>query len=304
MWISRLIRDSSGRIVHSFVEFAEHSKTFTDDKTGKLRNLLDGADVQDAQGADRIRKSINGGAEGGSEPPSVASFMQPHTSGRNLYIPDLSSMPPLGEFIRGSPADGKKLLASLSGLNRRYGPYDVHIAQAKYLDDAVGFNYHASIRDPDNGIVGILERKIYQDDKGRIVVDNRVMDLDEDATGQGFATAFNSAMEGYYRRSGVDRITVFATDDGGYVWARAGYDFDTNPDLLKESVSSITDKIRNIYNNCSPADRVQLDDMLRRFEGRVIEYPSPNELASLTGDDRELGKTLMKNTAWYGVRVL
>ncbi|MEU2178905.1 hypothetical protein ABZ552_32255 [Nocardia sp. NPDC019219] len=303
MWISRLVRDASGRIVDSFLEYAEHNKAVTGDRTGKVRDLLEEMGAQDERGAARIRTST-GHAASGSQTTSSTSSTPTRTSGRKLEIPDLSSIPPLERFIRGSSADDEKLLATLSALNRRYGPYDVHIAQANYLDDAEGFKYHASIRDPDKGMVGILERKIYKDEQGRIVVENRVMDLDDDATGKGFATAFNSAMEGYYRRSGVDRLKVFATDDGGYAWARAGYDFDTSPGLIESSVSSITDKIRKIYDQCSPADRVQLDDILRRFGGRVIEYPSPNELASLTGDDHQLGKTLMKGTAWYGVRVL
>lgn len=306
MWISRLIRDGSGRIVDSTLEFAADHKRRTGERTGAIRNLLDEVSEREAAGADRVRRSVADSTESGPEPTAP-----PMTRVRKeLGVPDLTSMPDLRTFLRGSAADNKRLEAILSGLNHRYGPYDVHIAKADYLDDGNGFTYHASIRDPTRGttpaesIVGILERKISVDDQGRIVVENRMMDLDEDATGQGFATAFNSAMETYYRRSGVDRVTVFATDDGGYVWARAGYDFDTSPGRLESSVSSITDNIRSIYNECSDADRAQLDDMLSRFEGRVIEYPSPSELAALTGDDPKLGKKVMVETAWYGVRVL
>jgi hypothetical protein len=295
VWISRLIRDGSGRVVDSLLEFAEDSKNRTNTNTGGLRALLDEVAVRQSYSSDKVKESVG-------EPP--AGTPATPIRGRTLHTPDLSAMPTLDNFIRGSAADDGKLKATLSALNQRYGPYDVHIAQANYLRDGSGFKLYASVRDPDKGMIGILERKIYHDEQGRIVVHNTVMDLDDEATGKGFATAFNSAMESYYRRSGVDRVTVFATDDGGYAWARAGYDFDLRPERIESSVSSITTKIRAIYDSCSPADRSQLDDLLRRFEGRTIGYPTPNELASLTGDDRELGRTLMKGTAWYGVRVL
>ncbi|WP_157110166.1 hypothetical protein [Nocardia anaemiae] len=303
MWISRLFRDGSGRIVKSVLEYAEKNKELTTDKTGKIRRLLDEVDARDVDGSSRVRKSIGDGVGSTAETPST-SLARPSVSDRKFATPDLSSIPPLGDFIRGAAADDKNLLATLSGFNGRYGPYDVRVSVANYLHDAEGFTYHASVWDPDKGMIGILERKIYRDEHSRIVVENRMMDLDEDATGKGFGTAFNYAMESYCRRSGADRMTVLATDAGAYSMARAGYDFDPTPELLKSSVSSITNKINSIYPDCTPADRALLDDVLRRFQGRVIEYPSPSELAALTGEDRELGRTLMKGTAWHGLRVL
>ncbi|MGW5388505.1 hypothetical protein [Nocardia sp. NPDC003963] len=296
VWISRLIRDGSGRVVRSVVEFAENNKAITSGNTGRIRNLLDDVSAREAHGAAQVDKSVGNTIPGSPAIPA---------SRRKLHIPDLSAMPSLRTFMRGGPADEGRLKAILSGFNQRYGLFDVHVAQAGYLRDRPGFDYHASVRAPGEGMIGMLQRKIYYDEQGKIVVENVMMDLfGKDATGKGFATSFNSAMESYYRRCGVDRIKVFATDDGGYVWARAGYEFDLTPEKLESSVSSITTKIRTIYNDCSDAERIELDDMLSRFERkRVVDYPTPNELASL-GHDGALGERLMKDTAWHGVRVL
>ncbi|MFE7802825.1 hypothetical protein [Nocardia sp. NPDC057440] len=112
-------------------------------------------------------------------------------------------------------------------------------------------------------------------------------------------------MDEYYRWSGVDRIEMETMYDGGAVWPPFGFGFITDDSkLLEASVTSVEGRITKIYGDCSSAEQHQLDAMRERFKGRrEAEYPSANELASLTGGDPPLGQRLMKYAVVYLTRV-
>ncbi|WP_157120663.1 hypothetical protein [Nocardia fusca] len=107
VWISRLIRDGSGRVVRSVLEFAEDSKSRTTKNTGDFRALLDDAAVRESYGSDQVKESVG--------EPSAGAPAAP-IRGKKLHTPDLSAMPTLDNFIRGSAADDGKLKATLSVL--------------------------------------------------------------------------------------------------------------------------------------------------------------------------------------------
>lgn len=78
--------------------------------------------------------------------------------------------------------------------------------------------------------VGVIEREFTRDPEGEIVVRNNAMILEGNAKGNGFAAAFTPRLEDYYRRSGADRIEVYAAlEDGGLVWARQDFRWDPDP---------------------------------------------------------------------------
>jgi GNAT superfamily N-acetyltransferase len=70
----------------------------------------------------------------------------------------------------------------------------------------------------DNGDrVGLIRRSFWRNHDGYLVVDYDLLWLDAAARRRGFATVFYGELERYYRRSGVDVITIHATlEDGGY----------------------------------------------------------------------------------------
>lgn len=225
--------------------------------------------------------------------------------------PDLSSVPGVDELLRVTTLDNRRLREQLSGLEQQYGPYRLRLTDAAYFGPTgsgagpavSGFRFNGEIIDGAGKRVGRLERHIYTE-HGRTVAFNAHMRLEQPARGKGFSSAFTAAINDYYRRSGVDRIKIFAVQDGSVAWARAGFDFDRDPEKLARAVSSIKERAAAIYPDCSPADRKQLNEIMRRFKGANSRYPTASELIELTGDDPELGVNLMKGTSWHGVRML
>ncbi|MEV4128625.1 hypothetical protein [Nocardia sp. NPDC049707] len=215
----------------------------------------------------------------------------------------------MDELLRVPTLDNRWLREHLSGLEQQYGPYRLRLTDAAYFGPTgsggpavSGFRFNGAIIDDAGKSVGKLERHIYTE-HGRTVVFNAHMRLEPAARGKGFSKAFTAAINDYYRRSGVDQIKIFAVQDGSVAWARAGFDFDRDSDKLARAVSSIKERAAAIRPDCSPADRKQLDEIIRRFKGGKSN-PTAGELVELTGDDPELGVNLMKGTSWHGVQWL
>lgn len=223
--------------------------------------------------------------------------------------PNLASVPGVDELLRVPTLDNRRLRSDLSGLERRYGPFHLRLTDVSYFGPTSaggppvsGFRINAAVLDDAGRQVGRVERHINVKD-GRIVVFNAHMRLDEGARGQGFSRAFTGAMNDYYRRSGVDRIEIFAVQDGSVAWARAGFDFDRDPDRMKRTISSIREQAAAIRADCSRSDRALLDETLNRFKGKG-GYPTARDLVELAGDDPQLGVKLMSGTSWHGVQRL
>ncbi|MFD4443154.1 toxin glutamine deamidase domain-containing protein [Nocardia sp. NPDC058519] len=222
----------------------------------------------------------------------------------SIIAPDLSAIPPLGDFIYGS--SDSELLHTLSAMNGRYGPFDVRIDEAEYqdvdnrYDMQAQFKVIASVHDTELGKVGIIKYFIYADHNGKLALFHQLIKLDPIAQGRRFSEHYTNAMNEYYLRSHIHRVEIQAAlDGGGYAWARRGFDFDPDPKKLKLSVSNIKSRIGAIYDECSQAERSQLDEILERFSGDISEYPRPIELANLAGDDGKLGKRLMRGSEWW-----
>jgi GNAT superfamily N-acetyltransferase len=214
----------------------------------------------------------------------------------------------------------KQLAKDLSG---RYGPYTVRwegsacttwlwgIDCGKYvLLDGKIFDDEDEPVGGDDKSIGICRRKFYRDDKEppRLVVENERLELEEFAQRRGFSTALSHELEHYYRRSHVDLITVHATDDGGYTWARQGFDWDPNPDSLRSSLGHVRRRIEGLIADAgtNPADQ----EILRKICDRLKEddlgkgCPTPKELGDLRGVDTELGQKVMLGIDWHGIRWL
>lgn len=251
------------------------------------------------------------------------------TASRSARTPltDLSHMPPLGDLFDGAhrgDLDDYDLTDTLRGLQRRYGPYQVEDLNAWYerpwvREDGsihpanVGFT--AEIRTPDGEDAGSLIYSFTRDSRGDLVVTHDLTELEEGFTGKGFSTAFAASTEDYFRRSGVDRIELTATNlrqddslDGAVAWAKAGYDWNTDPEKLAKSVDNMKSRIDLLLEGeigaLSDRDIALLEDMRTRFDRSPVEFPSPQELVMLSGDNTKLGEALMKGSTWYGMKKL
>lgn len=145
-------------------------------------------------------------------------------------------------------------LASLRDLfDGQYAGLTVHVvkAEAGVDDDGVrtvsddrgtgvaagGVDFTATILDATGAKVGKVRRIVSTDVNGDLFAEHVRLEIKADTQGQGFAEAFNAALEDWYRESGVSRIELEADISvGGYAWARQGYDWrdgEPNDSVLK-----------------------------------------------------------------------
>ncbi|WP_282778666.1 MULTISPECIES: hypothetical protein [unclassified Nocardia] len=268
----------------------------------------------DRAGHDRVASARDTGDIPRSGTPSLPS-------GTRTPITDLSHMPPLGELYdraRRGELDDDDLTQELRGLQRRYGPYRVENITAWYerswtRDDGstspANMTFTGEIRDDAGNDAGTLLYGVTRDTDGKLVVTNEFTQLQQGFTGHGFSTAFSASTEDYFRRSGVDRMRVTASmTDGGVAWAKAGYDWDLDPEKLYESVRKMQSRldlfIAGDRGPMSQHDVGLLREMRARFDGRVVDFPSPQELVMLGGDNPKLGEELMRGSYWHGMKKL
>ncbi|MGW4094918.1 hypothetical protein [Nocardia sp. NPDC004750] len=247
--------------------------------------------------------------EGGSRVPARAP----------MAVTDLSHMPLLGDLLDAADAGemgNGELTRAFAGLERRYGPFHLDNVEARHergwtlagKGSPAKLTVRAEVRDDTRQEAGTVRYEFWRDRDGSLVAGNELTDLKENFRGKGFSTAFSVATETYFRRCGVDRIELHAgLEDGGYAWAKAGYDWNPDHTLLKRSITRMRNHIDTLLANGSvpsAADAAVLEGIRQRFEGPVARYPSPQELALLTGDDPHLGKTLMRESNWFGIKKL
>lgn len=154
---------------------------------------------------------------------------------------------------------------------------------------------------------GMISRYFHRDGDGRLMVTNGIMALDDEHQDRGFASAFAPLLENYYRRSGVDRIEVFASmENGGYTWATQ--DFRWDPSKIDKSIENVVQRLNTVHASAkSKPQRDALSAMIARLvdeNGNVRAFntlPKPLEIASMaTRDAPGLGKTVMVGSKWYG----
>lgn len=260
--------------------------------------------MHDDRGAER-----DSPADGSSR---AGAFDLVRDDGGERPVPDSSKLPLIGDLLDISPdeTDDLVLTAVLKGLEGKYGPYYLFGLEAWYVKDARGIRWiemNARIAGPGGRDIGSVARQFYRDEQGRLVALHGWLKLSEKAyRRRGFGKAFTEAMESYYRRSGVDRVRVHVLgEDGGLVWALAGFGWD--PECLPDTLEMITARIAQLQSRVSEKDAELLGRYLRLFEGapRPVEtYPTPYELATMKGEDPDLGAKLMRGSSWWGVKFL
>lgn len=115
-------------------------------------------------------------------------------------------------------------------------------------------------------------------------------------------------MELYYRRSQAERIELYAAlEDGGFLWAIAGYVWDLLPSRLEESLRNVREAAQSMQRDPTTAltDYHLLGVVIESLHPEVDDLPTPRELAVLsTATSPNLGETLMRQAHWYGVMYL
>lgn len=250
------------------------------------------------------------------------------SAGRGGRTPDMPRMRPLGELVDGAyrgELNAKQLTKAFRGLEGRYGPrgshgpFDLQVASARFEGRTIqlpngrvqtgGIIVEARVSTRSGMHAGELTYEFHRAPNGDLVVRNIRTKLRAKYRGQGFSTAFSEASENYFRRSGVDRIELHAgLEDGGAVWAKAGFDWDTSAGRFATSLRNISDRIDFLLKDESrpltAGDAAQLTAMKARLSGAAPGIPSPRELVMLTGDNPKLGDLLMRGASWHGMKML
>lgn len=182
-----------------------------------------------------------------------------------------------------------------------------------------GLNAVLEIFDGTGKKVGMVGRTIHSDG----TVNHDSMILDSDKQGQGFAHAFNKAVEDKYRQMGIEKVTLDASWVGSYAWARAGYDWqrfedpraiDTTRETIEELLDSISAKAGEMMMESGELDFLdliesQIEEMLRRVQSAESydDLPLPYDLTQIgyrPGDENWPGKAGMLDGAWNGEKRL
>jgi hypothetical protein len=169
--------------------------------------------------------------------------------------------------------------------------------------------------------LGRFDRMLYLSDGS---VEHKELVLQEFARRQGIATEFNAKMEEMYRQLGIDRIEVEAgLEDGGYVWAKAGFDwrvtddgftiwrFDEKLDAAAGNYmddDEVTEYLDNLYLSYSEVQQAQQNYEMGKgsvedIAAALENFPKPEDIANASFPGApNLGAELLRGTQWTGVK--
>lgn len=211
--------------------------------------------------------------------------------------------------------DERYIMAQLAGKyeGRDYAGFTVKLNEIEYTD--IGAGVRMSVL-KDGKEAGYINRVFAED--GRSVYHD-TMELHEQYRGKGFSSAFSAHSEEMYRQSGITRINLTAgLDDGGYVWAKAGYQLDadfyrTNPTMFKmemrELQRSIAEEAAFYYTDEGVAGVLSawesmIDEVLDEGPD-ALDMLDLSQLANLFNKDgRPIGRSILGGTSWRGVKSL
>jgi len=262
--------------------------------------------------------------------------------GQNLALSDGSSMVLDKAIVRSVSGELRTAKVIMRDARRASARGD-RVAQAA-LDEEIGEAYTVQLGDFSTSVVssnvtyrtaridgivldangnrvGTFIRTLRRGDDGKLIAHHSSLDLKSTVQGSGFAARFNSQLFDFYRRSGVDRVTVFADDDiGGYTWAAQGFDF-ADARAASGFRTDMRSRIRNEFsgpNLYGAAQRMgvdpqDLDDQVTHFEAllaraengehiKAFEFSQVGRQPGQGGRNAIwLGKKLMLGSSWNGV---
>ena len=169
------------------------------------------------------------------------------------------------------------------------------------------------ITDEDGNRLGRFERGFFRDQSGRLTVSHELLELEDEAQGFGFATAFNKHAEDYYISHGITDVYVHAAlQTGGYTWAKAGFDWDRNrhPTSMRNLEHRLDFFEEDRLPELPPSQQRDWQGLRNRLTTKKVtdpDYPTPHELAMFgwaPGQKTWPGQQIMLGANWYGVKYL
>lgn len=164
---------------------------------------------------------------------------------------------------------------------------------------------HISIKNADGREVGRATRHFHANkETGEPQVYHTSFNLGRAVRGGGFSSRWLRQMEDRYRDAGIKSIGLTTNDVGGYAWAKAGFDFESDSSagvLAAQFEGGLRQQ------DLSPEVRARADDLLRRARAGGDERPLPVEFAMLgwePGAATWPGKQAMIGSSWGGVKEL
>jgi hypothetical protein len=212
-----------------------------------------------------------------------------------------------------STDDAKRQIGEMFEYTDPQTGYRSEVTQVNANGSAERPSYFAiiSIKDPTGLEVGRATRSVWpiKTDPSKSGVQHGSFLLSRRVQGGGFSKRWLAQMEDRYREAGIDRITLFTDDVGGYAWAKAGFDFE-NRDGAKHVASLLGRKLRSKEGKRDLPQRVITDgeELIRRAQSTdPEERPTPMEFAMLgwtPGAQTWVGKESMLGSGWGGVKRL
>lgn len=197
-------------------------------------------------------------------------------------------------------------------LQGEYGKSGVHVEDVEAYFDGDLLNLRGNFIDREGMLSGHFERSIWPNEAS-----HDLLTIDAEHQGKGIATDFNGRMEDWYAHNGISQVKVHAAmQNGGYTWARAGYDWEKpqagkfHPDFFTDMRQHMLDtaKVYRAKGDTATADRlqaIQTQFVLGVASGDYSKMPHPWELANMKASDgTPIGKTLLVGTNWHGVKQL
>lgn len=221
--------------------------------------------------------------------------------GRRPLVPDL--LPTSTE-----PAELASIRDALASvIEGRHGPYLVANTRVETAFVEVGtLAWQADVTTESGTVIGQLERTYFRNGQGDLIAEHDLQRLQEGYRGRGFDSAFGRFLEDWYRESGVAAIRLIAgLDEGGFHWARRGFQWDGTPSDVIERLAAAVDRNEGTAGELAAAQQI----LQRLRDGSVdsLSYPSPLDVAMIgwsEGARSWLGRRVMRGSQWYGVKRL
>jgi predicted ABC-type ATPase len=177
------------------------------------------------------------------------------------------------------------------------------------------YSVMGSIVDSDGEVVGEFSREFRLDEDGRLSVYHSLLRITDDSyKGTGFGSEFTKQSDDFYRRMGVESVSVHAAWDGSYFWAIQGFEWDVEYaggdkyDILSGVPGNLQMALEDAKADGRTKDVEKLQDIIERMAGLEIDdpnFPSVLEIAKLQSEDPALNdrkwmKEILYNTLWHG----
>jgi GNAT superfamily N-acetyltransferase len=235
---------------------------------------------------------------------------------------DFGHARPIEDLFGAPRAEVKQTLQQVYE-GRTYGDgFTVKIEEAESYTNSV--LYIGGVFDAEGNRAGGFNRELRREwretvgnpEGGPVIeVHHELLQLDREHQKMGFATDFLKRSEDWYNANGVASIKLDTAWDGGYVWAKAGYEWDMEQMVAKEAtINGFMDHVGNVEYAASTrwGDQKTADLMRTLTDSYTGDAPevflkkwSPSRIANLTTSaGSPIGRDLLVNTQWNGVKHL